>query len=299
MEQPDSKKTGLTPGNIVLGIAVTALLILIARYSFSDANRALRAGKPVHVVILANPPAWTEINPANGKVTIKYVSESAEMKNRPLPERAEAVKTALLPDSGEKVLYFASALPREKVWENAGETARAYRENPFLAAAYAKNYLLALFNGQTNIGPEEFYALTMALMRSDPGNYIAVLPDGALISSDVPSANEVSAPVFSGKTLVLEILNGTAKSGMALIATRYIRSLSTKELPLDVLRHDGAPQRTEKSYFISHTGRNDDIAVLSARLGLTEVKIIPSKRPAPDIDASLVAGDDFKVPDSK
>lgn len=298
MEQSDSTQSRLSGGRLVLALAAVVMIGLMVRLFWSGIMLAESAGRPFTVVMLTNPPALAEISPDRSRVRFTIAKEKAVQNEKTFRERAEAVLGAAPETARAGVYYFTpSTVTAAAFWENVRETALNYRTRPLLALPYFAGYARALLAGRTNIAPDEFYIITMSLTRARPDAFIAVLtpdpnPDGPAASDKLAAEQDPNAIL---KTLTIEVLNGSGKPGMALEATKYIRSLAGPAFKVDVLRHDNSAQRFAKTHFIAYTDREDDIAKLGSKLGLG-VEINSAHHDIGDTDARLMLGGDFSLP---
>jgi len=296
MEQLDSSQSHLSGARVALIVFAVLLAGLIGRYFLSGLTRSAGRGQPFTIAVLTTPPALVELTPDKGRVRFSIARQPAGAADKTARERAGLILSAVPQQAFCGDYYFQPAGSNPSaLWDKARETALGYRARPQLAGEYLAGYLSALFSGRTNIAPDEFYIITAAFIRARPDAFISVLNAGseAEVSggSEQPAAENPNAIL---RTLTIEVLNGSGTPGMALEATKYIRSLAGPDFKVDVLRHDNSP-RSAKTRFIVYTDREDDIAKLGARLGLG-VQIDSSHSDIGDTDARLILGRDFKLP---
>ncbi|MDD4003596.1 MAG: LytR C-terminal domain-containing protein [Elusimicrobiaceae bacterium] len=295
MEQSDSSQSGLTGARVTLLAFCLLAGALAVRHFSSGLTRAAAANRPFAIAMLTNPPALAEIAPDKGRVRFSIIREPAGMAKKSPHERAVPLLSAAQ-QAYCGAYYFQPADPNPSAaWDAARDTALNYRARPRLAVAYLKNYFSALFSGRTNIAPDEFYIITSALASARTDAFISVLNYSPQEDRDELSGQPgPDQPDSIVRTLTIEVLNGSGESGMALKATKYLRSLAGPDFRVDVLRHDNSPG-TNKTRFIAYTGREDDIAKLGARLGLA-IQIDSAHSDIGDTDARLILGKDFKLP---
>ncbi len=242
---------------------VSAAVAVAALQWRSPLSRAIRADEPIAYRLSLQPGPRTfvaQYRPAERKLWVVYA---------PDPRMGEELP---------QLAFYAGRWPLD--------------EPPIAGKAALKplrpSTLWRLLRAQGDVPPLDRLLLAVELARMREDDVLAAWPpaDGDL-DAFWGKVGRASAPAQAARAITVEILNGTAKKGVASRVTKILRSKDA-----DVLESGNAPQPRARTVLYDRVGRPAQAEWVRARLGCASAATATQLDDKSLVDVTVVLGDD-------
>lgn len=292
MEPSGKEKKGEIGGRVLLAAGVALMLWALWQACGSPVAKSIRAGQPVRIIFMTEPPAIMDYDKNASSVKLTFLKYHVGRKGESLLSQAESI-SQLTESRGHgdarRLLYFTPQTLRSRpdAWEASRKWMETWREQPTALYELWHEYRASVKAGATNVDLHDFLLLAT--------NFVALGRTDFIIFNQqitMPSGLEDSSAPVSDQPLRLEVINASGRGGLAVRAARCLREYAQGGVHnIDVIGQDNASRQEEQSRIILHdTARQGEASLLSEALGMGAVILDVSK---PYKDATILLGRDF------
>jgi len=198
---------------------------------------------------------------------------------------------------------------RVEFWDNFKKELSIWHYKPYIIFTYLYSYAKLRWQGKTDIKTADFITLSLELSSIAPADFSVINKEQPKTAPkrrkqpqeaaqpQIALAENIVTEQDTKKPIVIEILNGSGKSGLAAEVTRYLRELNNNgTLNLDVINYASYPTLEEKTKIINNTGNLEDLKTISLYLNLGDKEIFSKSDKIAISDAKIILGRDFVLP---
>jgi len=289
MEPAGKAKKGEIGGRVLLAACVAAMLWALAQACTSPVAKSARAGEPVRIVFMTEPPAVMDYDRRTSRAVLTFLKYHVGRKGESMLSQASGISelTEFSGHGEKRLLYFAPQTLRGRAdaWEAARKWIGSWRAEPFALYDLWHEYRAAVRAGGTNVDFHDFILLSLGLITMEPNNFLIFQQQ-----ITVPSGSDAQ-PADPGLPLRIEVINASGRSGLAVRAARCLREYAQGGAHnIDVIGQDNSRQEAQSRIVLHDSSRQADASSLSEALGMGAVILDDSK---PYKDATIILGRDF------
>lgn len=286
--------------------AAAALLIYGAFAYFCSPcaqNLAQRKETGINFLVLTQQPMFISYNPKVKKAVVSIINPSK--KN---PTLEDVLKEASL-STNDFMFIEPRTKSRTQFWDEFKDNLHQWKQKPYLVFFYFYDYIKLRADKKTNISAADFMAFSFELTSLAPADFSVInkepqkatsrkrKQEAAPVQPQITLSKDVITPQEEKRTIVIEILNASGRSGLAAEVTRYLRDLNNKgTLNLDVINYSSFPTVQPETQIINHSGNLEDLKNISLYLNLGDKEIFSKTDKIAISDAKIILGQDFVLP---
>ncbi len=266
-------------------------------------NLAQRKEVGINFLVLTEQPMFISYNPKAKKAVVSIINPSK--KN---PTLEDVLKEASI-STDDFMFLDPRTKSRTQFWDAFKDNLHQWKQKPYLVFFYIYDYIKLRADKRTNISASDFIALSFELTSLSPADFSVInkepqktsarkrKQEAAPVQPQITLAQDIITPQEEKKTIVIEILNASGKSGLAAEVTRYLRDLNNKgTLNLDVINYSNFPAVQPETQIINHSGNLEDLKNISLYLNLGDKEIFSKTDKIAISDAKIILGQDFTLP---
>ncbi len=266
-------------------------------------NLAQRKETGINFLVLTQQPMFISYNPKAKKAVVSIINPSK--KN---PTLEDVLKEASI-STDDFMFLEPSTKSRTQFWDSFKDNLHQWKQKPYIVFFYIYDYIKLRKDKKTDICAADFIALSYELTSLAPADFSVInkepqktpakkrKQEAAPAQPQITLAEDIITPQEEKKTIVIEILNASGKSGVAAEVTRYLRDLNNRgTLNLDVINYSNFPTVQPETQIINHSGNLEDLKNISLYLNLGDKEIFSKTDKIAISDAKIILGQDFTLP---
>ena len=267
----------------------------------SPLGKVLRQHKDttVNFLILTKPGMLIAYNPSlrKGVITNLTDKETALPLDRIVKQfKLEDTPYILIPQTQDRKLF----------WDNFKNNLSLWTKKPYYVLSYIYSYLKMRLTKKTFISIGDFILLSYELPHLRGVDF--TVREEIKTKQQKNKTKKVTQPQTQqlileknkqeeDTILVVEVFNASSHNGLAADVTRYLRTLSNKDIfKVDVINYTTSAEHLKTSKIISLTKNLEPVKELSKHLGLVNKEIHYTEDKNAISDAKIYIGEDFKLP---